>query len=128
MFRRLGRVKKALAPGLIFFLTLVTVNALGPASLPAQIQGDSPQADSRKAPLAPIYLAQNNAQKPQAGQKTDEKQAPNEASPNSSPESIVARKVIEKPLTTRSTAHLYELISREPPLSKQEILAYEQNL
>ncbi|MDR0620770.1 MAG: hypothetical protein LBJ61_02685 [Deltaproteobacteria bacterium] len=34
----------------------------------------------------------------------------------------------EKPLTARSSAHLYELISREPPLSKQEILAYEQNL
>jgi hypothetical protein len=34
----------------------------------------------------------------------------------------------EKPLTARSAAHLYELISREPPLSKQEIQAYEEHL
>jgi hypothetical protein len=36
--------------------------------------------------------------------------------------------VIEKPLSTKSTAHLYEIIVREPPLTKQEVLTYEQNI
>ncbi|MDR1111303.1 MAG: hypothetical protein LBP92_11580, partial [Deltaproteobacteria bacterium] len=35
---------------------------------------------------------------------------------------------IEKPITTGSMAHLYELMSREPPLSRQEVLFYEENL
>jgi hypothetical protein len=39
-----------------------------------------------------------------------------------------APEVAGKPLTARSYAHLYELIIREPPLSKQEVQTYEENL
>jgi hypothetical protein len=42
--------------------------------------------------------------------------------------SETARGHLDKPLSTQSLAHLYELISREPPLTRNEVLVYERNL
>ncbi|MDR1678022.1 MAG: hypothetical protein LBS44_06495 [Deltaproteobacteria bacterium] len=81
------------------------------------------QANPARAPGLP---AQNQSQN-----SVPQSPASQSAQPQGEAEKDSAKpvlKTLERPMSTRSTAHLYEIIIRETPLIKQEIEIYGKNL